>query len=180
MRIAVGGIHTECSTYSPIRSRMEDFRLVGGAELPTHPDFAFLADYPFEILPALHARALPGGPVARNAYEALKRDFLERLEAALPVDGLYLAMHGAMAAEGMDGAEGDWLWAAREVVGGACPIAASYDPHGNVSQRVVDQAIERLPAKRITRPAYPFDRAFDYRPTMRASARAARLNLRGE
>lgn len=147
MRIAVGGIHTECSTYSPIRSRMEDFRLVCGAGLPAHPDFAFLADYPFEILPTLHARALPGGPVTRNTYEALKRDFLERLEAALPIDGLYLAMHGAMAVEGMDDAEGDWLWAARVVVGEACPIAVSYDLHGNVSQRVVD-AIDMFAAYR--------------------------------
>ena len=33
-RIAVGGIHTECSTYSPVLIRAEDFRVLRGAELP--------------------------------------------------------------------------------------------------------------------------------------------------
>ena len=27
MRIAVGGIHTECSTYSPVLMQAEDFRV---------------------------------------------------------------------------------------------------------------------------------------------------------
>jgi microcystin degradation protein MlrC len=147
MRIAVGGIHTECSTYNPIRSRMGDFRVLRGAELPSHAEFHLLADYPFEVLPTLHARALPGGPVARDTYEALKAESLERLEAALPIDGLYLAMHGAMAVEGVDDAEGDWIAAARAVVGEICPISASYDLHGNVSERVID-AIDMFSAYR--------------------------------
>ena len=57
----------------------------------------------------------------------------------MPIDGLYLAMHGAMNVEGMDDAEGDWISAARGVVGPDCPVAASYDLHGNVSQRIIDQ-----------------------------------------
>ncbi len=61
------------------------------------------------------------------------------MSASLPLDGLYLAMHGAMNVEGMDDAEGDWIAAARAVVGPACLVAASYDLHGNVSQRIVDQ-----------------------------------------
>jgi microcystin degradation protein MlrC len=39
----------------------------------------------------------------------------------------------------MDDAEGDWISAARTVVGPDCPIAASYDLHGNLSQRIIDQ-----------------------------------------
>lgn len=31
MRIAVGGIHTECSTYSPVLMGQEDFRVFRGA-----------------------------------------------------------------------------------------------------------------------------------------------------
>jgi len=47
-------------------------------------------------------------------------------------------MHGAMYVEGMDDAEGDWIAAARAVVGDACIVATSYDLHGNVSDRIVD------------------------------------------
>ncbi|MCL6707176.1 M81 family metallopeptidase [Pseudomonas sp. R2.Fl] len=139
LRIAVGGIHTECSTSSPVLMQPEDFRVLRGAGLLGAAYFDFLATEGVEPLPLLHARAVPGGPVARATYEAFKAEFLDLLKASLPVDGLYLAMHGAMNVEGMDDAEGDWISAARAVVGPDVPVAASYDLHGNVTQKIVDQ-----------------------------------------
>jgi microcystin degradation protein MlrC len=139
MRIAVGGIHTECSTYSPVLMAVEDFRVLRDADLLGAEYFNFLDADGIEHVPLLHARAVPGGPVSRAAYEAFKAEFLAKLQTALPLDGLYLAMHGAINVEGMDDAEGDWISAARTVVGPDCPIAASYDLHGNVSQRIIDQ-----------------------------------------
>ncbi len=138
-RIAVGGIHTECSTSSPVLMKTEDFRVWRGDELLQADYFSFLNQSGVEALPLLHARAVPGGPISWAAYEGFKAEFLERLEESLPIDGLYLAMHGAMNVEGMDDAEGDWISAARALVGPDCPIAASYDLHGNVSKRIVDQ-----------------------------------------
>jgi microcystin degradation protein MlrC len=138
-RIAVGGIHTECSTSSPVLMQPDDFRMLRGPDLLAHEYFDFLDAEGVEHLPLLHARAVPGGPVARATYEGFKAEFLERLKATLPIDGLYLAMHGAMNVEGMDDAEGDWISAARAVVGPDVPVAASYDLHGNVTQKIVDQ-----------------------------------------
>ena len=147
MRIAVGGIHTECSTYNPLLATEVDFTVLRGAELTQAADFACLADWDWQIAPTLHARAIPGGPVERATYERFKAEFLERLAAALPIDGLYLALHGAMKVDGLDDCEGDWCAAARAVVGPDCPISASYDLHGNVSQRVID-AIDMFSAYR--------------------------------
>jgi microcystin degradation protein MlrC len=138
MRIAVGGIHTECSTYNPVLAEEKDFRIVRGEALTAAPYFAFLRDYDAEFLPTIHARAIAGGPVARHTYETFKTEFLERLKPLLPLDGLYLAMHGAMYVEGMEDAEGDWIAAARAVVGDDCLLSASYDLHGNVTQRIID------------------------------------------
>ncbi|OQP84787.1 microcystin degradation protein MlrC [Rhizobium rhizosphaerae] len=138
-RVAVGGIHTECSTYSPVLMQPEDFRVMRGEDLLAADYFSFLATEGIAALPLLHARAVPGGPVARATYEGFKAEFLERLKAALPLDGLYLAMHGAMNVEGMDDAEGDWISAACALVGPDCVVATSYDLHGNVSQRIIDQ-----------------------------------------
>ncbi|KAA1184598.1 M81 family metallopeptidase [Rhizobium tropici] len=138
MRIAVGGIHIECSTYNPVLNEEKDFRVLRGAELTAAPYFAFLRDYDGEFLPIIHARAIAGGPVARQTYEAFKAEFLDGLKALLPLDGLYLAMHGAMYVEGMEDAEGDWISAARAVVGDDCMVSASYDLHGNVTQRIID------------------------------------------
>ncbi|ASY72433.1 MlrC domain-containing protein [Sinorhizobium fredii USDA 205] len=139
MRIAVGGIHTECSTYSPVLMLVEDFRVLRGEALLEADYFSFLDADGVEHIPLLHARAVPGGPVSQPAYEAFKTEFLEGLKATLPVDGLYLAMHGAIKVDRMDDAEGDWISAARSVVGPDCPIAVSYDLHGNVSERIIDQ-----------------------------------------
>lgn len=138
-RIAVGGIHTECSTYNPVLIKAQDFRVLRGAELADDTYFDFLPAEDVSLLPLLHARAVPGGPVERATYEAFKADLLDGLRAALPLDGVYLAMHGAMFVEGMQDAEGDWISAVREVVGPDVPISVSYDLHGNVSQRIVDQ-----------------------------------------
>jgi microcystin degradation protein MlrC len=139
MKIAVGGIHTECSTYSPVLMAVEDFRVLRGSDLFGAEYFNFLTADGVEHLPLLHARAVPGGPVSRVAYDTFKSEFLDLLKAALPIDGLYLAMHGAMNVEGMDDAEGDWIAAARAVVGPDVVVAASYDLHGNVSQKIIDQ-----------------------------------------
>ncbi|MBM7047012.1 M81 family metallopeptidase [Rhizobium lusitanum] len=138
MRIAVGGIHIECSTYNPVLNEEKDFRVLRGEELTAAPYFVFLKEYDGEFLPTIHARAIAGGPVARHTYEAFKAEFLERLKPLLPLDGLYLAMHGAMYVEGMEDAEGDWISAARSVVGENCMVSASYDLHGNVTQRIID------------------------------------------
>ncbi|MGO6848982.1 M81 family peptidase [Rhizobium leguminosarum] len=138
MRIAVGGIHIECSTYNPVLNEEKDFRVLRGAALLEAPYFAFLRDYDAEFLPTIHARAIAGGPVSRATYEAFKGEFLERLKPMLPLDGLYLAMHGAMYVEGMEDAEGDWISSARALVGKDCTVSASYDLHGNVTQRIID------------------------------------------
>jgi microcystin degradation protein MlrC len=137
MRIAIGGIAVECCTFSPLLTRMEDFSIARGTDL--------LALYPFlnrythvEFVPLVRARATPGGAVETRAYEAIKDEFLEGLRLGMPWDGVYLDLHGAMSVVGMQDAEGDWIAGVRDVVGPDCLLAASYDLHGNVSQRVVD------------------------------------------
>jgi len=147
MRFAFGGIHIECSTYSRIRTRTEDFTVLSGDELSAAPKFAFLRSYAHPFFPTLYASAVPGGPVERATYESFKASFLQSLKTLLPLDGLYQPMHGALYVEGMQDAEGDWISAARQVVGDDCLISASYDLHGNLSRRVIDN-IDMLSAYR--------------------------------
>ena len=137
-RIAFGGIQIECSTYSRIRARMEDFTVLRGPELASDPFFSGLKSYPYPFQPILLATAVPGGPVERHTYDALKAEFLDRVKALLPLDGLYLAMHGAMFVEGMEDADGDWIAAARSAVGPDCLMTASFDLHGSLSRKTID------------------------------------------
>lgn len=137
LKIGIGGIAIECCTFSPLLTRYDDFQVHRGARLiELHPTLAQAEG--IVLAPAVLAIATPGGPVERVAYDALKDEFLDGLRRALPLDGLYLSMHGAMFVEGMEDAEADWIGAAREVVGPDCLISASYDLHGNLSPAVVE------------------------------------------
>ncbi len=138
LRIAYGGIGIECSTYSRLRTHLNEFTILRDAELASSERFRFLKRYPVTFMPTLVATAVPGGPVERKTYETIKAEFLKRLEALLPLDGVYLPMHGAMFVDGMQDAEADWYRAARKVVGPECLLSASYDLHGNISQPIID------------------------------------------
>ena len=133
-RIAVGGMAIESSTFSPHRSGAADFTVLRGDEL-----LARYADLPPRVdwIPLVHARALPGGPVERAFYDAIKADLVAGLRAALPLDGMFLDIHGAMTVLGMTDAEADLAAAIRDVVGPRCLISAAMDPHGNMSRRLV-------------------------------------------
>ena len=138
MRIAFGGIHTESSTYNPVLMREPDFKILEGDALLASPMFAFLKTGPYIPKPLFYARAIPGGPVSNDTYKCFRKKFIDRLRDECPLDGLYLAMHGAIYVDGMENAESDWIACAREIVGDDCIIAVSYDLHGNVSQCIVD------------------------------------------
>ncbi len=136
MKIAAAGIAIECATFSPLPSELRDFVILRGQ--------ALLARYPFaaqyddiELFPIAQASALPGGVLRRSAYDALKREILAGLAAGGPWAGLYLEMHGAMAVEGLDDAEADFIAAVRATAGESCLISASYDLHGNLSAAVM-------------------------------------------
>lgn len=133
-RVAIGGMAIESSTFSPHRSGAVDFTVLRGPQLLAKYD---ALPSSVEWVPLVHARALPGGAVLGAFYDAIKAELLAGLRAALPLDGVYLDIHGAMTVIGMIDAEGDLAAAIREVVGPACLISASMDPHGNMSRRLV-------------------------------------------
>lgn len=139
MKIAVGGIHTECSTYSPLQQTMNDFRVVEGESLLGQIGLNCGDDPDIQFCPLFHARSIPGGAVSRESYETFKERFLSDLRAVMPLDGVLLIMHGAMHVPGMEDVEGDWISAVRNLIGTKPPIAVSYDLHGNVTQKIVDQ-----------------------------------------
>ena len=136
-RIAFGGISIECSTYSRIRTKEEDFTILRGDEATKSERFAFLKTYPYPFLPTLVATAVPGGPVVAETYQRIKAEFLQRIKALLPLDGVFLPMHGAMFVDGMEDSEGDWYESLRQLVGPNCLLSASYDLHGNISKRII-------------------------------------------
>jgi microcystin degradation protein MlrC len=64
--------------------------------------------------------------------------FLEKLRQIKQFDGVLLALHGAMAVEGLDDPEGNFLEAVRTQVGKDIPIVSSFDLHANFTKKMMD------------------------------------------
>jgi microcystin degradation protein MlrC len=88
-------------------------------------------------VPLLAAHAGSSGPVERAAFEALLGEMLTRLGEAGPVDGVLLALHGAMTLEDEPDAEGEILERVRAVLPPATPIGVSLDLHGHITPRML-------------------------------------------
>lgn len=138
MKIAAAGIAIECATFSPLPSELSDFEVLRGDALLSR--YPFAASHPdIDFTPIMQAHAVPGGVLRRSVYDDLKAEILAGLGTAGPWDGVYLDMHGAMAVEGIDDAEADFIGAVRDLVGPDAFISASYDLHGNLSGAIIDQ-----------------------------------------
>jgi microcystin degradation protein MlrC len=89
-----------------------------------------------ELVPLVWAAALAGGTVTGEAYERIAAELIAALSRAMPVDALYLDLHGAMVSEPFADGEGELIRRARAVVGERVPIAISLDYHANVTPQM--------------------------------------------
>lgn len=162
-RIAVLGLHLEANAFAP-PTTLEDFRrqcLVRGDEITTlaraessHMPGEIAGFYrrmdatgPWTPLPVLIAAAPPGGPIEQSVFLGLLDEMARGLAAALPLDGVYIASHGASSATGDEDSDGTLAAMVRRIVGPAVPVVCSHDLHCNVSERMVE-AIDAFVAYR--------------------------------
>jgi microcystin degradation protein MlrC len=159
-RIAIGGVQHETNTFAASRATFEDFvradawpglcrgaallDAVRGINLPIAGFVEQARSDGHALKPLMWCAAQPSGPVTRDAFERIAYILLEDLRAALPVDAVYLDLHGAMVAEHLDDADGELLARVRECVGGRVPVVATLDLHANVSQAMLQQAAALL------------------------------------
>ncbi|MCC6532640.1 MAG: M81 family metallopeptidase [Burkholderiales bacterium] len=133
---------TEFATYNthgsrpPLSRGQEVVQRLRGTSFATAGFLHAMADA-HEIVPIVWAAALASGPVTREAYERIAGEIVGRLSEALPVDGLYLDLHGAMVSDDYEDGEGELLRRVRAAVGERVPIVISLDWHANVTQRMV-------------------------------------------
>jgi microcystin degradation protein MlrC len=95
---------------------------------------------PWVPVPLMAAAAGASGPMEQNAFAALLHAMEERLRAAMPVDGVFLSLHGAASATEEADPDGVLLARLRAVVGPEVPVIATLDLHANVSRAMVDHA----------------------------------------
>jgi len=147
-RIAIAECKQEVSSFSPARSRYEDFRIVKNEALLEHHRrvreevggalSVFDADKRLSLAPAFGASAnTSGGLLRAEDFQRLASEFLRSLEDLGTVDAAYFSMHGAMQAENEDDPEGYLLQEARRILGEKIPFVVSLDLHGILTDRML-------------------------------------------
>ncbi len=161
LRIGYGRIFHEANAYSPLSTTREDFErmhslrgaelaeatTLSGSELAGYMRHAELTGFvqaaraagDVTTVPLSSNLAVPGGPLTADCFEGLVSELCAQIRDALPLDGLYLALHGSMEVRDLGEApEAVLLRRVRQLVGGDVKIAVSYDLHANLSAGLVD------------------------------------------
>ena len=147
-RIAVGGFHHETNCFVGVHTDFNYFATVGDRPALSRGDevlrnlpgrafgmSGFIADMGdrHELVPLVWASGGAGGYVTSDAYERIVGEMIGRLSLALPVDAVYLDLHGAMCSVDFEDGEGELLRRVRAVVGPTVPVVISLDYHTNLT-----------------------------------------------
>lgn len=148
MRLFTAALALEANTFSPLATSYQAFLdklyFPPGAH-PAEPRHQTGACFAARELRATHGYTLiegscyaaqPGGSCNRAAYERMRDEILSELAAALPVEAIVLALHGAMVAVGYDDPEGDLLERMRALAPEAV-IGVEYDLHCHLTEKRV-------------------------------------------
>ncbi len=157
--IAIGGILHESNSFSSVKTDLEDFqRLPEGPAEKVLREWASSNDeiagfiqggrqFGLELIPTIAATAVPSGPVTDRAFDTLTGELLARLRAAGKLDGMLLALHGAMVAESHLHADAAIVRRLREAMGPNFPIVVTHDFHANISPEIVELSTALLTYK---------------------------------
>ncbi|MEE3235603.1 MAG: M81 family metallopeptidase [Candidatus Latescibacterota bacterium] len=149
MRVAIAGFSHESNTFSSQPTGVNDFDLSEGQDLICHYRDTFhelsgyiagAEKYGYEIFPIIAAGATPAAHVTTEAYEKNVDLILAGLKNGPSVDGVLLALHGAMVAEGFPHADAETVKRVREQIGSDVPMVVTHDYHSNIPPELVEMA----------------------------------------
>lgn len=153
-RVAILGMHLESNAFAPVTTE-QDFRhrcfqqgdaIIRNARAATPswpmevPGFVAQMDRTgdWEPVPILVTAAEPGGPAEHRFILDCLEHMRAGLQAALPLDAVYITNHGAMTTTEEPDPDGALYAMVRAVVGPHVPVAATVDLHCNPSNRMVE------------------------------------------
>jgi len=152
-RIGIIQIRQETNCFNPILSTRRDFENYGvgtGREVLSKYGnvgeidgfVKGLKKWPggAEPVGVLRLQACAGGPAARSTKKWFVKMLTEQLGKAKRLDGLLVALHGAMMGEDEPDIEGLLLETIRGIVGPTMPIVATLDLHAYMTERMIRHA----------------------------------------
>ena len=147
-RIAIGGFMHETNCFVPGVTDFDYFAehrdrppLCRGAEIFEWLPSAGMALSGFleaigsehELVPLIWTSGGAGALVSRDAFERCSAELVGALSRQMPVDAVYLDLHGACTSEEFEDGESELLRRVRSAVGENIPIVVSHDYHANVT-----------------------------------------------
>jgi microcystin degradation protein MlrC len=150
-RVLINECKQEISSFNPVPSRCEDFLIDHGADvLAYHRLVRSEVGGALSVLEHAGGVGVAGGYSARGltsagtleeaSFRRVAREFLDAVRGALPVDGVYLCLHGALASTETEDTEGYLTEETRKIVGEDVPIVVSLDLHGVLTDRILTHA----------------------------------------
>ncbi|WP_026694024.1 M81 family metallopeptidase [Peribacillus kribbensis] len=150
LRIGVAFFYHESHSFAPGKTTLKNFQEEGwfkGKEIfraysGTKTEVGGFLDTldareDIEAVPLLCAAAVPSGMVEYETYTHIESEMIASIMEAGRLDGLLLALHGAMAVEGVDDPEAVLLKKIRTLLPHV-PIAGTLDMHANLSSDMTD------------------------------------------
>lgn len=150
MRIYLSSLIQETNSFSPAKTGIDLFQrgyLLEQEEIPeklcgTNTEiggvYAYFSGKPgVELVSGTAAWAVASGPILDDTLQEICGRILRGLKAAMPVDGVLLALHGALIGERIDDCEAYLLSEIRKLIGEEIPIVCTLDYHANVTEEMV-------------------------------------------
>ena len=137
----------EVSSFNPVQSNLQDFLIQRGEEMLGQRGLntaiagalsVFESNNSVKIVPTISARAISAGPLSAVAWRELKTQIVEAVRTCRSQpDGVYVSLHGAMAAIDEFDPEGALLTELRQIIGSKIPVVISLDLHGIMTNRML-------------------------------------------
>ena len=149
LRIALGGLMMESVSFLPLLTTLEELQ-AAEAQGPAMLDrFRGTNTIPggfigiceaadVELVPMVFVDGGAAGPVTDSAFVHYADRICAELAAAGPLDGVLLALHGALVTPTRLDPDREMAERVRAVVGRAVPVAAALDYHGNIDAHLLE------------------------------------------
>ena len=152
MNIAIASYGQETSSFSPVPTTLDTFKLYGlfaGDEiLQKCRDIGSIggflqtmdAQLDWTPVPIIHGWAGASGALTKETLAYFAEALEKGLRDAGPLDAMYFALHGAAVADGVHDTEAYLLRIVRGLIGNDKPLVLSLDHHANLTDAIVDHA----------------------------------------
>jgi len=153
-RVLVCEFHQETDTFNPIPYTLDRFahtrHLEGAAfydackslRVAAHGMFDAIEEFGGEVIPTVGMFGACGGRVTDDVLEYLTDKVKEYMAEAGEFDAVFASLHGATCADSVDDVCGVFVERLRKMIGDEKVIAASFDLHGNITDRMMKKLQE--------------------------------------